>query len=569
LLPSPVFNGGRAGDEGTIRDMQSAISEEDLISPEPAAITQPVGTAGVARAAGIIALGNVISRVLGLARETVKSHLFGATWRVDAFQVSAVVPTQLYELLIGGMISSALVPVFSEYAAPERRHELERLAGTLLTLAVVTFAALVLLAEGIAPLIAWLLGSGFDARTLELAAGLLRVTLPAVMFLSLSGLLTGLLYALNRFTLPAFTSAVFNTSVVVAALLFGQRFGVASMALGILAGAIVQIALQAPGLRGLRLRPALDLSHPALRRIAKLYVPVAGSLVISQVAIYLSYNLASHTGAGSIAWMNYSTTLIQFPLGLVATAISVAILPTLSRQSQLAQPDETVSNRAVINRPFLSTLAHGLNLVLMLIIPATVGLFVLAHPIVALVFEHGVFTSGDTAATAQVLRFYLFGLTFAAIDQPLIFAFYARKDTLTPALVGLVCIGIYLVAALVPTLFRPLRVSDLALANSIQWISHALIMLWLLGRRLGGLRGYGMRSLIVKAIAATAVMGAATALVAWALAPATRFGHTAGNLIIVGGAGLTAVLVYGALMVILRVQELDIVKQLIGSKRLA
>ena len=113
-------------------------------------------------------------------------------------------------------------------------------------------------------------------ETLALAAGLLRITLPAVMFLSLSGLLTGLLYALNRFTLPAFTSAVFNASVVVAALLFGQRFGVASMALGILAGAVVQIALQAPGLRGLRLRPALDLSHPALRRIAKLYVPVAG-----------------------------------------------------------------------------------------------------------------------------------------------------------------------------------------------------------------------------------------------------------------------------------------------------
>jgi putative peptidoglycan lipid II flippase len=136
-------------------------------------------------------------------------------------------------------------------------------------------------------------------------------------------------------------------------------------------------------------------------------------------------------------------------------------------------------------------------------------------------------------------------------------------------LVGLGCIGIYLVAALVPTLFRPLHVSDLALANSIQWISHALIMLWLLRRRLGGLSGYGMRTLIVKAIAATAVMGGATALVAWALAPATRFGYTAGHLIIVGGAGLTAVLVYGALMVILRVQELDLVKQLIGSKRLA
>lgn len=540
--------------------MQSAISEPELIQPEPASVTQPSdsSTQGIARAASVIALGNVASRVLGLARETVKSHLFGATWHVDAFQISSIVPLQLYDLLIGGMISSALVPVFSEYAAPERREELERLAGTLFTLAAITLAMLVLAAEGLTPLIAWLLGSGFDAKTLALAADLLRITLPAVMFLSLSGLLTGLLYALKRFTLPAFTSAVFNASVVVSAVLFSKRFGVASMALGILTGGIVQIALQAPGLRGLRLRLALDWHHPALRRVAKLYLPVAASLIISQVAIYLSVNLASHAGEGSLAWMNYATTLIQFPLGLVSAAISMAILPTLSRQS--------VSDSVHL---FLATLAHGLKLVLMLMIPATVGLFVLAHPIVALVFQHGEFTPQDTVATAQLLRLYLFGLTFAAIDQPLIFAFYARKDTLTPAVVGLVCIGIYLSAALTPTLVlgRPLHVSDLALANSIQWISHALIMLFLLRRRLGGLSGYGVRGLIVKAVAASAAMGAIAALIVWLLTPATRFSHIAGNLIIVGGAGLAAVLVYGALMVILRVQELDVLRKFVTGRR--
>ena len=546
--------------------MQSAISEEELVSPEPAGITQPAGSAAMARAAGVIALGNVTSRVLGLARETVKSHLFGATWRVDAFQVSAVVPTQLYELLIGGMISSALVPVFSEYAAPDKREELGRLVGTLFTLAAITFAVLVLLAEGLSPVIAWLLGSGFDAQTQALASSLLRITLPAVMFLSLSGLLTGLLYALKRFTLPAFTAAVFNATVVAAALLLGERINVTSMALGILAGGIVQILLQSPGLRGLRLRLAFDWHHPALRRIFRLYIPVAVSLIISQVAIYISYNLASHAGEGSIAWMNYATTLIQFPLGLVATAISVAILPTLSRQSQEAAGG---AGTAVVNRAFLTTLAHGIKLVLMLIIPATMGLFVLASPIVALVFEHGEFTAADTLATAQVLRYYLFGLTFAAIDQPLVFAFYARKDTRTPALVGLVCIGIYLVAALVPTLWlsRPLHVSDLALANSIQWICHALIMLWLLRRRLGGLGDYGVRTLIGKSLAAALVMGAVAWLVAWALAPATRLGHTAGHVVIVGGAGATAVLVYGFLMIVLRAQELQIVRQLIGARR--
>jgi putative peptidoglycan lipid II flippase len=541
--------------------MQSEISEEELVSPEPASITQPAGSAAMARAAGVIALGNVTSRILGLARETVKSHLFGATWRVDAFQVSAVVPTQLYELLIGGMISSALVPIFSEYA--DRREELGRLAGTLFTLAAVSFAVLVLLAEGLASLIAWLLGSGFDVQTQSLASDLLRITLPAVMFLSLSGLLTGLLYALKRFTYPAFTAAVFNATVVVAAVLFRTRLGVASMAIGILAGGIVQIALQAPGLRGLNLRLSIDWHHPALRRIFRLYIPVAVSLIISQVAIYLSYNLASHAGEGSIAWMNYATTLIQFPLGLVATAISVAILPTLSRQSQEAINSEQA---VTVNRAFLTTLAHGLKLVLMLMIPATIGLFVLAQPIVALVFQHGEFTAQDTAATAQILRFYLFGLTFAAIDQPLVFAFYACKDTRTPALVGLACIGIYLAAALAPTLFRPLHVADLALANSIQWICHALIMLWLLRQRLGGLSGYGVQTLIAKALGAALAMGGVAALIAWALTPVTRLGFTLGHIIIVGGAGAIAVLVYAILMVALRVEELGVLRQLVTGR---
>ena len=188
-----------------------------------------------------------------------------------------------------------------------------------------------------------------------------------------------------------------------------------------------------------------------------------------------------------------------------------------------------------------------------------------ARPIVALVFEHGEFLAVDTAATAQVLRYYLFGLTFAAIDQPLVFAFYARKDTRTPAIVGLICIGIYLVAALVPTLSRPLHVSDLALANSIQWICHAVIMLWLLRRRLGGLGDYGVQTLIGKSLAAASVMGVVAWLVAWAFSPAMRLGHTAGHLVIVGGAGVTAVFIYGLLMVMLKVQELQVVKQLLGG----
>jgi putative peptidoglycan lipid II flippase len=155
---------------------------------------------------------------------------------------------------------------------------------------------------------------------------------------------------------------------------------------------------------------------------------------------------------------------------------------------------------------FMGTLATGLRLVLVLIIPATVALFILAEPVVALLFQHGAFTAISTQQTALALRLYLFGLTFAAIDQPLIFAFYARQNTLTPALVGLLGVGFYLVAALLPTLARPMQMTDLVLANSVQLTGHALVMLWLVNR-LAPLRGHGLGPTTLKAITASLVMG--------------------------------------------------------------
>jgi len=501
-------------------------------------------THSIARAAAIVALGNVTSRLLGLVRETVKSDLFGATGALSAFQVAAVVPTMLYDLLVGGMVSSALVPVFSEYAPHERRGELGRLVGLLLALITLVLAAFVLVVEVCAPQAAWLLSGGFDPALLEQTAQLLRITAPAVLFLNISGILAGLLYALKRFSLPAFTAAIFNAAIVGAALLLGRgTLGVASLAIGLLAGAILQVVLQLPGLRGLRLHLSLDWRHPGVRRIFRLYVPVVLGLVVSQVVIGLSYNLASRTGEQSIAWMNYATTLFQFPLGLVSTAVSMAILPTLSRQPVDGDPN-----------PFLLTLAQGLKLVLLLIIPATVGLFILAHPIVVLVFEHGTFTPGDSEMTALVLRYYLLGLTFAAIDLPLVYAFYARKDTLTPALVGLAGVGIYLLAALAPTRSRPLRVTDLALANGIQLTSHALIMLWLLERRVGGLGRTGLWKVAGQALAASALLGVTAYGVGQLVAPrlpATLPGEVAA-VALPGGAGL---LIYAVTIAALGVPE--------------
>jgi putative peptidoglycan lipid II flippase len=514
---------------------------------------------GIARAAVIIAIGNFSSRVLGLMRETVKANLFGATGMVSALEAATVIPSSVYNLLIGGVISSVLVPVFSEYTPKGRREDLWYLVSSLMTLVTVILVGLVLLSQLMAPWVIKLPSGGLSEEFLLVGTRLLRVSMPAVIFMTLSGILSGLLYALNRFTLPAFMAVAVNACVVIAALLFGRRWGVMSMAVGQLVGALAQVLLQLFGLRDARLRLIFDWRHPGLHRIVKLYIPLMLSLVVGEVVAILSYNLASRTGEQGVAWMRYAAQLIQLPLGLVATAISFAILPTLSQQARARGRRGSLPESWA---PFLATLAQGIKLVLLLIIPATVGMFVLAKPLVGLVFEHGDFGAHDTVHTAQALRFALLGLIFAAIDWPLNFAFYAQQDTLTPALVGVAAVGVYVLAALAPTFFRPLTLNGLILASSIQWASHALIMLWLLNRRLGGLRGQKLLRLLFKAGVASAVMGAVTWLTSEMLVRSLPSGNLITELLVVGGAAAIGFVVYVALLALLRADGGGIVRSL-------
>jgi putative peptidoglycan lipid II flippase len=458
-------------------------------------------TSRIAQAAGILALGNIVSRVLGLIRETVKSHFFGAGGAVDAFGVATIVPTMLYDLLIGGMVNGALVPVFSEYAERDRKG-LWELVSVLLNLTVIVLAFFVLLVELFAPQVVYLLSSGSSPEVHALATRLLRITVPAVLFLSLSGVLSGLLYALKRFSYPAFTAAVFNGSIVSLALIFHRQLDISAMALGLLVGAMMQVALQMPGLRDARLQPRLTFRHPGLRRIVLLYMPsllpLAVDILISRP---ISYSLASQTGEGGISWMGYATYLTQLPQGLVATAISLAVLPTLSSHAA----SERINGNG---DSFRKTLAHGLRLVLVLIIPATVGLFLLARPTVALLYEHGDFLAHDTQMTAQALQFYLLGLPFAAVDLLLVFAFYARQDTLTPSLIGVGTILIYLLTAVL--LLPHLGLFSLMIADSFKHLLHTCISAFFLRRKTGPLSNYGIYRTLGVVLVGAMAMGLVT-----------------------------------------------------------
>lgn len=496
---------------------------------------------GLARSAGILGLGNIASRVIGLAREAIISDYFGASGELSAFRLAARVPTMIYDLLVGGMLSAALVPVFSEYTHPGRRDELARVASAIFSLIALAMAAIVLVLELFAGPLARVLGDFADPALQQVLARALRIIAPSVLFFGLSGGLTGLLYALRRFSYTAFSGAVFNLGIVIAAPLLAQRIGIAALPLGIVGGSLMQLAVLAPGLRDFRLRFLAAWQHPAVRRILRLYVPIALGLIVTQLQIIVDGRWASATGPNSLSWMGYATTLIQLPLGLVPVAVSLAALPTLA-QHAVAQDWAG----------FQHTFGRGLRLVLVLLIPATVGLWALAGPAIRLLFEHGVFTPSDTVMTTIALRLYLLGLMFAGIDFLLNYTFYARQDTRTPAIVGVISIGLYFIAAL--ALKGPLGFRGLVLADSVKQLGHMVIMTVLIMRGVGRLKNQRILSTLGKSTAAALLMGGAVWALARAVEPWAALGLP-GEAAVVAVAGAAGALLYVALLRLLRVPE--------------
>jgi putative peptidoglycan lipid II flippase len=491
-----------------------------LLVPEPS----------FARSAAIIAVGNIASRLLGLVRETVIAYFFGASGLVSAFQAASTIPTMVYDLLIGGMLSAALVPVFSDYARPERRREFGAAVGAMLSVLALLVAGLVVLIELFAAPVAQLVAGGFPPELLAITTTLLRIMTPAVWFLAVSGVVTAVLFALKRFTFPAFAAAVYNLGIIVAALLLHDRLSIFSLAVGVLLGSVLQLVLQLPDVVRAGVRIKLGLRHPALPRIWRLYLPILFGLMVSQVQVIIDRRLASGTGEQSLAWMRDATTLIQLPHGLVAVAISLAALPALSQF--YAAGDET---------SFRQTLGRGLRAVLLLIVPATVGLLVLGQPIVELIFQRGAFMPADTTQVVRALNLYLLGLIPASIDWLLNYAFYARNNTLTPALVGVASVGIYLVVAL--ALVRPFGYLGLVLADSVKHTGHFLIMVVLLRRQLGSLGDLRGGVTFLRTLVASLVMGLVVVLIAGAFGEILPAGFE-GNLVVVLLAGLVGVVVY-------------------------
>jgi putative peptidoglycan lipid II flippase len=540
--------------------VQPEDASEDIAS---VGLAMSAGTAGrrIATAALLIMFGNVASRLLGLVRDQAIAALFGTTAAASVYSAANRVPTMIYDLLIGGAITAALVPVFTDYAARDEGRtrgdratqyaELGELGGVVVGVALTVLLPIVLVLILLARPLMGVLGVGFAPDVQEVGIRLVRLGLVSVVLMGVSAVLMGVAYALHRVTLPAFAPAVYNLAIIVCALALGRRMGVTGLVVGMLVGAAGQVALQLPGLRGVRLRPSLALRHPGLRRILHLYAPVAAGLLVSVLVIVLDTRLASQTGASSLAAMSYATRLVQLPLGLVGTALLFGSLSVLSRLGASGAP----------SREFRRTVAMGLKAALLLVVPATVALMALGSPIIRLLFQHGECDQACGQVTARALFFYAPQIPFVAADQLLIAAFYALKNTRTPVLIGVVGAGIYAVIALGTV--RTMGMPGLVLANTVQNSAHGVILLVLLWRLTGSLAGEGLGPAAGRVTAAGLVMAGVLILVQWAAPAPAGAVQLAGYLVI---AGIVAGMSYVAALLVLRSEELVYVRQVIEGR---
>ena len=254
-----------------------------------AAAPPPLGRS-IASAAATIGLGVITSRILGLVREQVIAALFGSTGATSAFRTATRVTTGFYDLLLSGATTSALVPVFSDYAGAGKTQDLSRVASTFVNLALVALGAIVALLVLGAPGVVAVLGA--DPEQFELAVGLTRVALPSVVLLGASSILTAVLYARRSFALPAFAPAVYNAGIIASAVALALPFGIYGLTFGLAVGAAIQILVQLPAWRGLRYLPVIDLGHRGVRLVLRLYLPVFLGLIASYGVVMLDTNLA-------------------------------------------------------------------------------------------------------------------------------------------------------------------------------------------------------------------------------------------------------------------------------------
>lgn len=382
---------------------------------------------GIFSNAIIMMFGTLISRFLGLLRESVMAFLFGATPAYDAFLIAFLVPNLLRQLLAEGALSSSFVPVFNEYLVKGGKGEAWKLLNALLNLLFLIFGILMPLGYLLLPYLVKLLAPGFSFDTYTLCVSLAKITMPFIFFISLAALTMGVLNSFGNFFIPGVASAFFNISIIVLSLLLYKSFGVYSVAIGSTLGGIFQWLFQLFWLRNLgwRYEAFLDFNHEGIKKIALMMVPLTFGLAIHQIQNLVDKMIASLLSPGGISVINYAFRLYQLPLGVFAVSFSTVALPLLSQDVLRDGFGE-----------FKDTLSSASRIALFIVIPASIFIFLYSPILVEIIFYRGAFSEWAFKNTYMTLRFYSLGLVFSALVHIFMRAFYALKDTKTPMMIS-------------------------------------------------------------------------------------------------------------------------------------
>jgi putative peptidoglycan lipid II flippase len=502
------------------------------------------------RAASVVSLLTLASRITGLVREQLIAATFGATALSDAYQVAFRIPNLLRRLFAEGAFSQAFVPILAATRAREGDEATHALIDAVTT--VLLWALLVTSLAGVvgAPLLVWLMAAGFGPEAYDAAVVMTRWMFPYIGCMSLVALAAGILNTWKRFAVPAATPVLLNLSVIAAAWLLAPHmasFGYApihALAVGVMAGGVIQLAVQVPALRRADVMPRLSVglgalraawAHPGVHRILRQMAPALLGVSVAQLSLLINTQIASHLPPGSVSWLTYADRLMEFPTALLGVALGVVLTPQLSGAQASGE-----------TQAYSDLLDWGLRLVLLLAAPCSVALLVFPEPLIAVLYHYGRITAHDVAQTVLALRGYGAGLLGLVAVKVLAPGFYARQDIRTPVKIS---IAVLALTQLMNVVFVPgLGHAGLALSIGLAACVNALWLLIGLRRRGSYRPSAGWTGFLLRVGLACAVMGAGLAWAAQAIdwiglrqAPMTRVAWLAGTLV---GA---AVLYFGAL----------------------
>jgi putative peptidoglycan lipid II flippase len=426
------------------------------------------------KSAGVVGVAVLCSRVLGLIRELIFAGLFGAGKALDAFLVAFRTPNLLRDLFAEGALSMAFVTTFSKKIATEGDQSAWTLANKVATLTVVFMSAIVILGIAFAPIIVAIIAPGFSGDKAELTILLARIMYPFILLVSLAALVMGMLNAKHVFGIPAIASSFFNIGSIAGGVLIGWRidpqFGARALiglAIGTLIGGLLQLVVQLPLLWkvGFRFRPDFAWRDEGVRRVLSLMTPAVIAASAVQINVLVNNIFASYLQDGAVSWLTIAFRLMQLPLGVFGVAIGTVTLPLVSRSAALGDQMQ-----------FRSTLARGMRLAFLLTIPSSIGLIMLAEPIISVIYERGRFTPLMTTETAGALRFYAIGLIAYSALKVLTPAFYAVDKEKTPMIVSFIAIGTNLLLNWFLTFRIGLGHRGLALSTGIvAWINFLIL----------------------------------------------------------------------------------------------